>query len=301
MDRLYAMQVFAAVADCESFTRAATKLHISPPAATRAVAALETLLQARLLTRTTRSVVLTEAGRRYYEDCRRLLAELAEAEAAASGSYNLPQGELAVTAPVLFGEMYVLPVVTEFLSLHPGVTGRTVFVDRVTNLVDEGLDVAIRIGDLPDSSYTAVRVGEVRRVICASPEYLDQYGEPETPADLVNHRLVVSTGSSMPVEWKFAGGQKTAVVLKPALVCNTTRSTVLAAVDGWGITRRLSYQVEPEVRAGRLKILLTGYQEPPLPVHVVHPDGRRAAAKVRAFVDLAVARLRQNPAITRQD
>ncbi len=295
MDRFHAMQVFTTVTETGSFSRAATRLHLSAPAATRAVAGLETVVGTRLFTRTTRSVVLTEAGRRYYEDCKRILAELAEAEAAAAGSYSLPQGELSVTAPVLFGEMYVLPVVTAFLDLHPRVTARTVFVDRVTNLVDEGLDVAIRIGELPDSSQSAIRVGEVTRVICAAPSYLESRGEPLTPEDLIHHRLLVSTGSSMPVEWKFGG--QAPVTLRPAMTCNTTRATVLAAVDGFGITRRLSYQVAPDVAEGRLKIILPDFQEPPLPVHVIHTEGRRAAAKVRAFVDFAVEQLRRNPAI----
>jgi DNA-binding transcriptional LysR family regulator len=295
MDRFHAMQVFTTVTETGSFSRAAKSLNLSAPAATRAVAALETVVGTRLFTRTTRSVVLTEAGRRYYEDCKRILAELAEAEAAAAGSYSVPQGELSVTAPVLFGEMYVLPVVTAFLDLHPRVTARTVFVDRVTNLVDEGLDVAIRIGELPDSSQSAIRVGEVRRVICAAPSYLEAHGEPLTPEDLIHHRLLVSTGSSMPVEWKFGG--QAPVTLRPAMTCNTTRATVLAAVDGFGITRRLSYQVAPDVAEGRLKIILPDFQEPPLPVHVIHTEGRRAAAKVRAFVDFAVEQLRRNPAI----
>lgn len=295
MDRLHAMQVFTNVAETGSFSRAAKALHLSAPAATRAVAGLESVVGTRLFTRTTRSVVLTEAGRRYYEDCKRILAELAEAEAAAAGSYSLPQGELSVTAPVLFGEMYVLPVVTAFLDLHPRVTARTVFVDRVTNLVDEGLDVAIRIGELPDSSQSAIRVGEVRRMICAAPSYLDAHGEPRVPEDLLHHRLVVSTGSSMPVEWKFGG--RAPVTVRPVLSCTTTRATVLAAVDGFGITRRLSYQVAPDVAEGRLKIILSDFQEPSWPVHVIHTEGRRAAAKVRAFVDFAVEQLRRNPAI----
>lgn len=299
MDRFHAMHVFTTVAETGSFSRAATVLHLSAPAATRAVAALEAVVGTRLFSRTTRSVVLTEAGRRYFDDCKRILTELADAEAAAAGSYNLPQGELSVTAPVLFGEMYVLPVVTSFLDLHPGITARTVFVDRVTNLVDEGLDVAIRIGELPDSSQSAIRVGAVRRVVCSSPAYLEAHGEPKEPEDLRHHRLVVSTGSSMPVEWRFGG--RAPVTVKPALSCNTTRATVLAAVEGFGVTRRLSYQVAPEVAAGRLKIILPEFQEPPLPVHVIHTEGRRAAAKVRAFVDFAVEQLRRNPAIRDRD
>jgi len=299
MDRFHAMHVFTTVAETGSFSRAAAVLHLSAPAATRAVAALEAMVGTRLFSRTTRSVVLTEAGRRYFEDCKRILMELADAEAAAAGSYNLPQGELSVTAPVLFGEMYVLPVVTAFLDLHPGITARTVFVDRVTNLVDEGLDVAIRIGELPDSSQSAIRVGAVRRVVCASPAYLEAHGEPKEPDDLRHHRLVVSTGSSMPAEWRFGG--RAPVTVKPVLSCNTTRATVLAAVEGFGVTRRLSYQVAPEVAAGRLKVILPEFQEPPLPVHVIHTEGRRAAAKVRAFVDFAVEQLRRNPAIRDHD
>jgi DNA-binding transcriptional LysR family regulator len=297
MDRLQAMRVFVRVAETGGFADAARRLGLSPPAATRAVAGLEAAIGARLLTRTTRSVKLTEAGARYLEDCRRLLAELAEAEAAAAGSYATPTGTLTVTASLLFGQIYVLPVVLEFLGLHPAVSVRTLFVDRVTSLVEEGIDAAVRIGHLADSGLAATRVGSVRRVVCAAPAYLERHGIPRTPAELAEHGVVATTHSWGALEWRFGGARRTAVTVRPRLVCNTNEAAISAAEAGWGLVRALSYQVAPALAAGRLQAVLSAYEEAPLPIHVVHPEGRHAAAKVRAFVDLAVERLRGNPLI----
>lgn len=292
MSRLHAMQVFVRVAETGGFAEAARQLNMSPPAVTRAVAALEDVIGTRLLTRTTRSVKMTEPGARYFEDCRRILADIEEAEAAASGSYTTPTGVLTVTASVLFGNHYIMPILTEFLDANPLVNGRAVFVDRVVNIIDEGVDVAIRIGHLPDSSYSALRVGTVRRVVCGAPAYFDRHGVPQTPADLVDHRIIASSGSWSSVDWRFGKDEKIGVTVRPRLSCSTYEAIIGAAVQGWGLARPLSYQIGPALEAGTLQTVLSDYEIEPLPVHVVHPEGRRASAKVRSFVDLVVDRLR---------
>lgn len=292
MDRWQAMRIFAKVAETESFAEAARLLHMSPPAVTRAVASLEDLVGARLLIRTTRSVKLTEVGVGYVADCRRILADIAEAEAAAAGSYASPAGTLSVTASAMFGQMHVLPVMTEYLDTYPKMSGKTLFVDRPVNIIEEGIDVAIRIGHLPDSGFMAVKVGTVRRVICGSPAYFDKHGVPATPADLKAHRIAVSTSAWASPEWRFAGDQR--ITIDPVLQCNTVEAAIATARAGWGLTRILHYQIGPALVAGDLQIVLSDFEEPPLPIHVLHPEGRHAPAKVRAFVDLAVARLREN-------
>lgn len=297
MDRYHAMRVFVRIAETGGFAEAARQLHMSPPAVTRAVAALEDAIGTRLLTRTTRAVKLTEAGARYLDDCRRILAAIEEAEAAAAGSYATPTGILTVTASVLFGQHYVMPILTEFLDLHPQVTGRAIFLDRVVNLVDEGIDVAIRIGHLPDSSYSAVRVGSVRQVICASPAYLERVGLPQHPSELAQHRIIAATSAWTSLEWRFGAQGEIAVQVKPALFCNANEPAISAARAGWGLTRALSYQVGPDLIAGHLQIVLEDFEQPPLPVHIVHPEGRNASAKVRAFIDFARERLRANRVI----
>lgn len=297
MDRYHAMRVFVRIAETGGFAEAARQLNMSPPAVTRALAALEDTIGARLLTRTTRAVKLTEAGARYLEDCRRILAAIAEAEAAAAGSYATPTGTLTITASVLFGQYYVMPILTEFLDLHPQVTGRVIFLDRIVNLVDEGIDVAIRIAHLPDSSYSAVRVGSVRRVICGAPAYLAKVGVPQHPADLARHRIIAATSAWTSLEWRFGANSEIAVQVKPALFCNANEPAIGAARAGWGLTRALSYQIGPDLMAGNLQVVLEDFEQPPLPVHIVHPEGRNASAKVRAFIDFARDRLRANRVI----
>lgn len=293
MDRLETMRVFVAVAEEEGFAAAARRLALSPPAVTRAVTALEERLGASLLHRTTRIVRLTEAGARFLADCKRILAEIEEAEAAAAGAHAEPRGLLTVTASSLFGRMFVAPVLLDFLARHPLLSARTVFVDRIVDIVDEGIDVAVRISHLPDSSLTAARVGAVRRVLCASPGYLAQRGAPETPADLARLDAIAFGPVTPRDEWSFPSDTGTITVSPPTrLFVNTADVAIAAAVAGRGVTRVLSYMIEPDVRAGRLAIVLPGYEPPPVPIHVVHAEGRRAAARVRAFVDLAVERLR---------
>ncbi|MEZ5670492.1 MAG: LysR family transcriptional regulator [Alphaproteobacteria bacterium] len=284
MDRLDAMRAFVAVADKGGFAPAARQLGLSAPSVTRAVAGLEERIGTRLLRRSTRTVRLTEAGAGYLADCKRILAELADAEAAAAGGHTQPTGQLGVTAPVLFGRFHVAPIVLDFLGRHPSVHVRCLLVDRVVDMLEEGFDVAIRIAQLPDSALTAVRVGSVRRVTCAAPRYLERHGVPRRPEDLARHDRV--SFSPMFAERDLPNAPP------PRLVANTADQAIAAAVAGLGLVRVLAYQVEAELKHDRLRIVLANHEPPPLPIHVVHAEGRRANAKVRAFVDMAVERLR---------
>lgn len=295
MDRLDGMRVFVAVAEAGGFAPAARALRLSPPAVTRAVAALEDRIGARLLHRTTRTVRLTEAGARFLADAKRLLAELDEAEATAAGAHAEPRGQVAITAPLLFGKMHVASVVLEFLSRYPEVSARTVFVDRVVDLMDEGIDVAVRIAVLPDSTLSAIRVGEVRRVVCASPAFVAHHGRPQAPRDLADFDCIGFQSATMPAPWVFpsrADGTTETVRPPMRLLVNNAEVAVEASVAGHGVARVLSYQAAEAIRAGRLVVLLADHEPPPVPVHLVHLEGRRAAARVRAFVDFATQRLR---------
>ena len=298
MDRLSAMAAFVAVVDEAGFAAAARKLGQSPPAVTRAVAELESRMGVRLLTRTTRSVRLTEAGTRYAADCRRILADVADSEASTIGTHSQPRGHLVITAPVLFGRMYVMPIVAEYLERYPETDVSCWYVDRVVNLIEEGIDVAVRIGDLADSSLQAVGVGRVDRVVCASRRYLKRYGVPREPRELGEHRIV-SAGAVTPTqEWSFvADGRPLRVRVRPRLATTSNDSAIVAALGGFGITRVLSYQIAEYIEAGKLERMLEKYEPPPLPIHVVHREGRHAAQKARAFVDLAVERLRADASL----
>ena len=232
------------------------------------------------------------------QDCRRILAELREADESVAGLHAAPRGRLTLTAPALFGSMHVTPVVTDYLGRFPQVSVSCLFLDRVVNLLDEGVDVAVRIGELPDSTMQAVRVGQVTRVICAAPAYLAQHGTPATPDDLLQHTIVAAGGDPQHVEWKLQHGATTqSVRLQPRLATTSNDSAVAAVVAGFGITRLMSYQVADHLRAGRLVQLLADGAGPALPVHVVHREGRNAPQRVRAFLDLAIERLRANPAL----
>lgn len=298
MDRFQEMQVFLAVAEHRGFAAAARRLNLSPASVTRAVAALEERIGTQLLSRTTRSVRLPEAGQRYAEDCRRILADLLEAEESAAGSHARPRGQLTVSAPVLFGELFVTPLLVDFLDAYPELRVRALLLDRLVNLVDEGVDAAIRIGHLPDSSLHAVRVGAVRQVVCAAPAYLAAHGRPEHPRQLEQARIIAAASSQLLSEWQFVEGTAAFTVrLQPRLEVNANGAAIRAACLGWGLTRVLSYQVADRVARGELEIVLQAFEPPPLPIHVVYPDGRRVAGKVRAFIDFCARRLRQHPAL----
>jgi DNA-binding transcriptional LysR family regulator len=295
MDRYTELQVFVGVAECEGFAAGARKLGVSPPVATRAVADLETRLGVKLLTRSTRHVRLTDAGKRYLDDAKRILAEIAEADEAATGINGEPSGHLAVTAPVLFGKLFVLPGVIDFLNRYPKMEVNALFLDRVVNLLEEGLDVGIRIGELADSSMRAIRVGAVKRVVCAAPDYLARAGTPKHPDELSQHTIITANGLNAGTEWKFADGIN--IRVKPRLSFATNDAAIEAAVTGFGITRLLSYQIAPHVADGRLETVLSDFEQPKIPIHVIHREGRYASAKIRSFVDLMVDRLRAEKAL----
>jgi DNA-binding transcriptional LysR family regulator len=294
MDHLDGMRIFSLVAEQEGFASAAKGLGMSAATVTRAVANLERSIGARLLVRTTRSVKLTEVGLRYLQDCRRILAEIDEAEAQAAGSFSAPAGTLTITAPTIFGRLYVLPIILEFLDLYPGISIRTVFVDRVTNLIDEGIDVAVRIAHLPDSGLSALRVGYVRRVMCGSPAYFEKHGIPQTPEDLRGHRFIARSGLFGALEWSFGKQSQIRIPVQSRFLCNTNEAAIDAVAAGWGISRFLSYQVAHDIQSGRLQRVLADFEEEPVPIHVIHAEGRVASARMRAFVDFAAKSLRTN-------
>ena len=298
MDRFHEMQVFLAVAEEEGFAAAARRLKTSPPSVTRAIAAMEQRIGTQLLARTTRSLHVTEAGQRYLEDCRRILAELEEAEEAAAGSYSIPGGQLTVTAPVLFGELYVAPVLGEYLDQFPLVNISALLVDRVVNMADEGVDVAVRIGHLHEPGQQAIKVGEVRRVVCASPAYLDQHGRPQRPEQLREARIVSSSSSQLVSEWTFVdSGQPLKIAIEPRLSVTANNAAINLARLGWGMTRVLSYQVAAAVAAGELELVLEAFEPAPLPIHVVFQQNGRIPAKVNTFVDFLSQRLGLDPAL----
>jgi DNA-binding transcriptional LysR family regulator len=289
MDRIDAMQAFVAVADLRGFAPAARKLGVSSSGVTRLVAALEDRLGARLLQRTTRSVALTDAGARYLERARRILADVEEAEGAAESENSLPRGRLAVSAPVGFGRLHVGPVMSEYLKRHPEVSADLRLSDLVTNLVEEGLDVAVRIGHLADSSLVVRHVGEMRRVVVASPGYLRTHGEPRAPDAIASHKTIQFGAMSASADWRFVqDGKEVRVAPTPRLTTNSSDAAIEYAAQDGGLTRVLAYQAADAIKSGRLKIVLAKFEQPALPIHIVYPTSRLLSAKVRTFVDLVI-------------
>jgi DNA-binding transcriptional LysR family regulator len=287
MDRIDAMQAFVAVADLKGFAPAARKLGLSPSGMTRLIAALEDRLGARLLQRTTRSVALTDAGSRYLERVRRILGDIEEAEAAAEGERMRPSGRLVVSAPVGFGRLHVSPVMSAFLKRYPEVSGELRLEDRLVNLVEDGVDLAVRIAHLPDSSLVARHVGEMRRIVVASHGYLKQRGEPKRPEAIASHRTIQFGAMTAAPEWHFVeDGRDIGVISAPRLVTNSADAAIQYAEQGGGLTRVLAYQAADAIKAGRLRIVLQKFETPPLPIHIVYPTSRLLSAKVRAFIDL---------------
>ncbi|KND61714.1 Transcriptional regulator, LysR family [Candidatus Burkholderia verschuerenii] len=294
MDRFQAIATFVTVVETGGFASAARKMEVSPSVVSRVVTELEEHLGVRLLTRTTRVVRLTDAGSGYFEDCRRILGEIGNAELSAAGTHSAPRGLLSLTAPTMFGRLHVTPVVLDYLRRYPEADVNCWFVDRVVNLVDEGIDVAVRIAQLPDSTLQAIPVGRVRRVLCASPAYLAEHGVPKHPDDLLDgHTIIANTGASAPAEWRLHDGDKQILVrTHPRLTTTTNDSAITAALAGFGIARLLSYQIAQYVSDGSLVSVLDDFAPPPVPIHLVHREGRHVTQKVRAFLDLAVAMLR---------
>jgi DNA-binding transcriptional LysR family regulator len=293
MDRLEEWRAFVTVAAAQSFVRAARSLGRSPQGITRAVAGLEARLGTRLLNRTTRSVSLTDAGARYLARGRRALADFDLLEGGDDERAPLV-GTLAVTAPVLFGQLHVLPVVTAFLEAHPGLDVRLVLLDRVVSLAEEGIDLGVRIGALPDSSLRARVVGQVRTLLCASPAYLARAGRPRAPEALSRHACIALTGTTPIAErWSFPrpGKRERSVPVRARLVVNTAGAAIDAALAGLGIVRVLSYQVAELVADGKLAIILPGSEPPPVPVQLVHLPGAQTRAAA-SFLDFAGPRIR---------
>jgi DNA-binding transcriptional LysR family regulator len=293
MDRLAAMRVFISVADSGSLSAAGRRLNMPLATVSRHLAALEEQIGVRLMTRTTRHLTLTEPGRHYLESCRRILSEIEAAELALAGQHLEPRGEIAITAPAMFGRLHVVPIVVAFLEAFAPVTARLLLVDRVVDLIEEGLDVSVRIGVLPDSSLMATRVGGIRLVTCASPSYLAEHGTPATPQELAGHGCI-SFGSFSPAErWVYAGPAKSRrVPVHSRLSVNTADAAIEAARAGLGITRVLSYQAEASVAEDALRLILEDFEPEALPVSLLHREDRLPQAKVQRFIAFAAPRLR---------
>jgi len=289
MDRIETMQAFVTVADHKGFAPAARKLGLSASAVTRMVAALEERVGARLLQRTTRSVMLTDAGERFLERARRILADVEEAEGAVQAERTQPTGRLVVSAPLGFGRRHVTPLMSTYLKRYPDVAGDLRLSDRMVNLVEEGVDIAVRIGHLPDSSLVARAVGDMRRMVVASPDYLAANGEPHHPSEIAAHRTVHFGALSAAPDWRFVeDGRQVRVACAPRFTTNSADAAIFHAEQGGGLTRVLAYQAAEGLASGRLKAVLTDYEIAPLPIHLVYPTSRLLSAKVRAFVDLVL-------------
>ena len=281
------MQAFVAVADLQGFAPAARKLGLSPSGVTRLIAALEDRLGARLLQRTTRQVTLTDIGARYLERVRRILADVEEAEAAAEGERTRPSGRLVVSAPVGFGRLHVSPVMSAYLKRYAEVTGELRLSDRMINLVEDGVDLAVRIGHLADSSLVARHVGEMRRIVVASQDYLGKRGVPDTPAAIAGHDTIQFGDTAVPPDWRFVeNGREVRVACTPRFSTNSADAAIQYAEADGGLTRVLAYQAADSIRAGRLQIVLAKFEQPSLPIHLVYPTSRLLSAKVRGFIDL---------------
>lgn len=288
MDRFDTITAFIAVADEGGFAPAARALGLSPSAITRLVAALEARLGIQLLQRTTRSVTLTDAGSRYLLRTRQILGDLAEADETAQAERATPAGRFTVSAPGVFGRMHVGPLMCSYLNQHPAVIGELLLQDRWVNLVEEGVDLAIRIGQLADSSLMARRLGETRRILIASPGYLDRKGRPLVPQDLTQHRIIQFQVLSGGNDWRFYRGDKVeTVTVTPHYATNSADAAIWHATQHGGITMALAYQVIDLVKAGALEIVLADFEPPVLPIQIVYPAAKLLSAKVRAFIDLA--------------
>lgn len=293
MDRLDAMGVLLAVIDSGSLSAASRQLKMPLATVSRKVSELEAHLGAQLITRTNRKILLTETGRSYVEAAKEILARVEEAERVAAGEYSAVKGDLTISAPIVFGRLHVLPVVVDFLKAHPEIDMRLALGDRFANLVDDHIDLALRIGNLPDSNLVATRLGSVRRVVYASPGYVAQHGAPGHPNELVDHDCITFENVTAAHVWRFLDdGRELAAPIRSRLIVNTAESAVDAAISGLGLTRVLSYQVARPVSEGLLVPLLEAFEHPPLPVQLVYLPQGLVPMKLRAFVDFAVPRLR---------
>ena len=289
------MSTLLAAVDAGSLSAASRKLGVPLATVSRRVSDLEALLRTKLLVRTSRRLELTDAGRSYVVACRDILAAVDQAERTAAGEYAAPRGEIVVTAPIVFGRLHMLPVIVEFLNAYPDIDVRLVLTDRITNFIEDHVDIALRIGSLPDSSLIATRLGSVRRVVCASPAYLAAHRPaPSRPSDLAGHSCITFEGLMSPAEWRFLNGKaELSVAIRSRLVVNTAEAAIDAATTGLGITRVLSYQIADALRARALKIILAEFEPDPSPVNLVYAGQGLLPIKTRAFVDFSTERLRR--------
>jgi DNA-binding transcriptional LysR family regulator len=293
MDRLESMATLLAAVEAGSLSGASRKLGMPLATVSRKVSELETHLRVRLLNRSSRRLTLTDAGRSYVAACKRILEDIGAAERAAAGEYSAPRGELIMTAPIVFGRLHVLPVVIAFLEAYPEIDVQLALADRVINLLEDHVDVALRIGELPDSSLVATRLGAIRRVVCASPRYFAGRGKPKIPGDLAGHDCITFGGLTSAQEWIFTLGKSAKpVAVHSRLVVNTAEAAVDAAVASIGITRVLSYQAAAALRAGALTLALRTFEPAPSPVSLVHAGQPLLPLKLRAFLDFAAPRLK---------
>jgi DNA-binding transcriptional LysR family regulator len=296
MDRLEAMSILVASVETGSFSAAGRLLGMPLPSVSRKVADLEAHLDAQLLVRSTRKLTLTDAGAAYVAACKLILEQVDEAESQAAGEYTIPRGTLVVTAPIVFGRLHVVPVVNEFLKNYAQINVHLTLSDQTLSLADEHIDVAVRIGALPDSTLVATKVGEIRRVVCGSPSYFAAHGTPKTPEDLADHMCVTYTGRTAGADWVFSPRERPSKSVRPLcrLKINTAESAIDAAIAGVGVTNVLSYQVTRLVTEGKLRAVLNDYQPDPVPVHLVHASQSLAPLKLRRFMEFAAPRLRKS-------
>jgi DNA-binding transcriptional LysR family regulator len=293
MDRFEAMSALVAAVEAGSLSAASRKLGMPLATVSRKVSELEAHLRTRLVNRTSRRLLLTEAGRSYVAACKRIMEDISQAERAAAGEYSSPKGELIVTAPIVFGRLHVLPIVLQFLKAYPEIDVRFTLADRVINLQEDHVDLAVRIGELPDSSLIARRIGSIGRVVCGSPAYFAEHGMPVTPGELSKHSCITFNGLASPEQWIFSSGKrKITVSVHSRLIVNTAEAAIDAAIAAIGITRALSYQVAKAIRAGTLVLALRKFEPIPAPISLVHGGQGLLPLKVRAFLDFAAPRLK---------
>jgi len=295
MDQLEAMKILLHVVRTGSFSAASKHSGIPLATVSRKVNELEKHLGTRLLTRTTRKVELTEPGATYAASAQRILEEVDDAERVAAGEFHTPRGELVLTAPLLFGRLHILPIVTEFLAAYPQINIRLLLSDRNLHLVDDHIDMAVRIGPLPDSSLIVTRVGSMRTLVCASPKLLKSNGEPKSPEKLTTYPCVSFDSQSPLATWTFQrkDGKQTTVPIEPRLSVSTAEAAVWAAIQGVGATRVLHYQCADALKHRTLRAILTAFEPPLLPIHLLHAGRGTLPSKMRLFLDFAAGKLRE--------
>lgn len=299
MDRLEAMSIVIAVTETGSISAASRRLKSPVATISRKVAELESLLKTQLFKRTSRRMALTDAGRSYIDACKRIIEQVGDAERAVSGEYRVPRGELAVTTPWGLGHTHMLPLAVEFLEAYPEISLRLMLTDRIVNTTDENIDVAVRVGALPDSNMIATRVGSIRIVVCASPSYLKARGHPKQLSDLAKHDCVTIDDHAIPSAWRFVRGSRTRIApISTRLCVNTSEAAVLAAIEGAGLTRVMSYKMDAAKRAGKLAIVLEEFEPEPLPVHIIYAARKPVPLKLRAFLSWMKPRLKTRLTLT---